>query len=108
MLQAGRSRFLIRMSSLQFFSMYLIRTRDTPLSTKVDTKFRRQVAVAQSVVRSRSVKTLTGPGVGSASMRNEYKICSLGEERDQSARLTSLLTASRLSRQCGNLNISQP
>jgi hypothetical protein len=56
-----------------------------------------------------------GPGVYSASNRNEYqkqkteKLCFWGVESGLCIRLTTLPpSVSRLSRQCGTLNISQP
>jgi hypothetical protein len=50
-----------------------------------------------------------GPGVDSASNRNEYQESSWGVKRGRRVRLATLLpSVSRLSRYCRTLNVSQP
>jgi hypothetical protein len=82
MLQAGRSRVRFPMRLLNCFSIYII------------------------------LQAALGPGVYSASSRNECqkeKKCFWGVECGLCIRLTNLPpSVSRLSRQCGTLNISQP
>jgi hypothetical protein len=49
-----------------------------------------------------------GPGVDSASDRNEYQEPSWGVKSGRRVRLTLPPSVSRLSRYCGTLNVSQP